>query len=67
MEKQPEGGRLSRVRNFIVDHLRFTPESEPKPYRPSAQRDVGKSAVEAAKVSLVIQGMQPVEKSQKNP
>lgn len=55
---EPMSQRLKRAFGFLFNHIQAAPDHMSDHYRPSAQRDVGKSAAEAAGVQLVIQGMQ---------
>ncbi len=51
--------RLKRAVHFILDpHIHSAPDCQSEHYRPSVQRDVGKTAREAAGVQLVLEGLQ---------
>jgi hypothetical protein len=63
MEKnqdQPET-KVSKVVHYLADHIRHAPDRQSNHYRPSAQRDVGRSALEARRVQIVIEGLQHAE------
>ena len=55
---QPMNLRLRRAFGFLFDHIRNAPDHLSDHYRASAQRDVGRSARDAAGIQLVMEGMQ---------
>lgn len=56
-------GRLKRAAHAVFDHITAAPERHSNHYRPSTQRDVGKTAAQAAAVQLVIEGLQEYQPS----
>lgn len=59
---EPMSQRLKRAFGFLFNHIQSAPDHRSDHYRPSAQRDVGKSARAAAGVQLVIGGLEAVPK-----
>lgn len=56
----PVKERFWRAVHYIVDHVHREPFSAMSDHwRPSAQRDVGKTARQAAGVQMVIAGLEP--------